>query len=598
MASVEGWFAELKRRNVVRAAVVYAAAAWALAQGIAQLSPAVGLPDWGTRWFLVAALVGFPFWLALAWFYELTPEGLKRESDVAPDASITRQTGRRLDRWIIGILALAVVLLITNQFVVRHDAGVTGDEAGATAEQSVAVLPLANASGDKEQQYFSDGLTEDLINALSQFDGLKVISRNSAFQFRDSTAAPAEIGAKLGVAHLLEGSVRRQGGAVRITAELVKAADGRTLWSQHYDRPYQDLFALQDELTRAIADALKARLLSTPGAVAQNDRPPSGNLAAYTAFLRGITANDRNTESDLREAIAAFDEAIRLDPRYSAAHARLSGVWTALAMQFLGGTAARQGYAAAHAAGNTALTLDPESSLAHLVRARLLLNADMDWVGAEAEARRALQLAPNDGDAKFVLGNIAVTLGEVGRGIALTREALDTDPRRATWHYWLSAYLTALGQLDEATQATNTALALQPGASIRYEQLAIIAILRGDAAAALAAARREPAGTWQTVALALAAQIGPDRAAADAALQKLIVEEAGNAAYQVAQVYALRKDPDRMFEWLDRAWDSRDPGVGYLLFDPLVLRYRNDPRFAAFCRKVGLPATTDAKAMP
>ncbi|MGH8212545.1 MAG: hypothetical protein ACREPP_04850, partial [Rhodanobacteraceae bacterium] len=221
-----GFLHELRRRNVLRAALLYAGAVWAFGQGLSQFSPALGLPDWTTRWFLVAACIGFPFWLTFAWFYEFTPTGLKRESEIDPAESVTAHTGRKLDFWIIGVLAVAVVLLVTNQFVLRRDATSTADASTIAAtlakvpQKSIAVLPFANEGGDTDQQYFSDGLSEDFINALSQFAGLKVIGRNSAFQFRNSKDDAKTIGEKLGVAHLLEGSVRRQGDTVRVSAEL------------------------------------------------------------------------------------------------------------------------------------------------------------------------------------------------------------------------------------------------------------------------------------------------------------------------------------------------------------------------------------------
>jgi len=607
VADARRFLAELKRRNVLRAAVLYAGAAWALAQGIAQLAPPFGIPDWVTRWFVIACVFGFPFWLGLAWFYELTPQGLKRESEVAPADAIVRRTHRRLDYWIIAVLTVAVVLLGTNQFVLRRDATGNAVEAerktiaealSRVPEKSLAVLPLVNESGDRNEQYFSDGLSEDLINALSQLAGLKVISRHSSFQFRDSKASPAEIGARLGVAHLLEGSVRRQGQTLRISAVLVRAADGAITWSQQYDRPVNDLFRVQDEITRAVADALRTKLLTAPGAMAQGDRPPGGNLDAYVAYLRGANDDKKGTESGIRDAIAAYEEAIRIDPQYAAAHARLSLAWTRLASQYLGGPDAQQAYVEARAAANTALALDSGLSLAHVARATLILNADMDWTGAEAEARRALQLAPNDAYAKFALGNKVATLGRVRDAVALTSQALQTDPLQAAWYAAQGMYLTALGRLDEAERAVNTAISLRPDAGAYYRQFTMIALLRGDADAALAAARREAGGIWRNIAIASALQIGPDRAAADAALRKLIAEQSAESPYQIAQVYALRGDPDRLFAWLDKAWVQRDPGIGFLLYDPLILRHRDDPRFAAFCRKVGLPSITDAAAMP
>lgn len=602
VAASRSFFAELKRRNVPRAAVLYVGAVWALAQGVAQLGPSFGAPEWITRAFLVAAAIGFPFWLAFAWIYQLTPQGLKRESEIGPGESAARVAGRKLDFAIIAVLAVAVLLLLGNQFLWHKGiarAPVASVRAAANIPQkSVAVLPFANESGKPGEQFFSDGLSEDLITALSQFDGLKVISRNSAFKFRDSRDDAKTIGGKLGVAHLLEGSVQHAETAVRITATLVNAADGSIVWSQRYDKPYQDLFSLQDEITRAVADALKAKLLNAPDTVVQSDRPPSGNLAAYAAYKHGRAYGELGNEADMRRSIEAFGEAIRLDPRYAAAYARLSLEWNAFASQALGGKEALQANARARDAVNTALRLDPESSLAHRARAYLLLNVEMDWTAAEAEARRALQLAPNDAVTQFDHGVALAALGQVRRAVTLTRQALVTDPRDDDSYYWLAFYLTGLGRLDEAREAIATAISLQPETEGYRAQLAIIEVLRGDASAALAAAKQETSGgLWYDTAVALASQIGADRVAADAAFDKLVAGHADDGAYQIAQASALRRDPDHMFQWLERAWANRDPGIGYLLSDPFILRYQQDPRFPAFCRKVGLPTTTDAVAM-
>ncbi len=224
-----------------------------------------------------------------------------------------------------------------NECICDTHVGIRNRPAGLIPAKSVAVLPLANESGENDQQYFSDRLSEDLITALSQFAGLKVINRDSSFQFRDSKDSVQTIGEKLGVAHLLEGTVQRLGDELRISAELVNVADGSTLWSQHYDRPYKDLFALQDDITKAVAGELKAKLLDNGGAVVQSDRPPSGNLAAYNAYLQGEFYHQRENEADLRKAIAQFSEATRLDPQYVLAYAALSETWTGLAGNYLGG---------------------------------------------------------------------------------------------------------------------------------------------------------------------------------------------------------------------------------------------------------------------
>jgi len=583
------FFAELKRRNVLRAAVLYVGAVWALAQGISQLSPALDLPEWATRWFLLAAAIGFPFAMAFSWFYEWTAHGLVRESEVTPGESTTRQTGRKLDRAIIGVLMVAVALLASGYFVHR-------DAPAASAPESVAVLPFSNDSGDAGQQYFSDGLSEDLINSLSQFQGLKVISRNSAFQFRNSTDSSAVIGRKLGVAHLLEGSVQRLGEKVRINATLVNAADGSVVWSQQYDRPYADLFALQDEITQSVSAALQTRLLARYAA-AQSERPPGGNLQAWQAYQQGKLLDARVTQADARKAIAAYADATRIDPHYAAAYAQESVTWSWLSGTYLAGEAQQRGYAQARAAADKALALAPDLALAHVARGRQLLFADFDWTGAQAEYERAAKLAPNDAAVLIDLSLVYAALGHVQSAAAATRKALLADPYNATGYNWLSRQLAGLGQLDAAQQASAKAIELQPRADWYHERPTVLAILRGDARAALAAAQQEPAPNWQRIELALATQIGVDRTTADAALQTLIDNDRDNAPYQIAEVYALRGDADNTFLWLDRAWNVRDPGIQFLLYDPLILRFRTDPRFAAFCSKVGLPTTTDAVAM-
>jgi TolB-like protein/Tfp pilus assembly protein PilF len=493
-------------------------------------------------------------------------------------------------RWRAGLLAVVAAVVVAVGYVALRR---SRPEAQLAESNSIAVLPLANESGDAAQQYFSDGISEDLITALSQFPGLNVIGRSSSFQFRDSKEDSRSIGAKLGVTHLLEGSVRRSGDMVRVSAELINAANGITQWSERYDRPYKDLFELQDEITREVAGALRTKLLPGGHAAAQTERPPSGSLEAYNAVLQGQFYRSRGTEADLPKAIESFSQATELDPRYALAWSLLSRTWTGLGIKYLEGAAAQEAYVKARAAAEQALTLAPDLAAAHLARGYVLQNADFDWRGAEAEYRRALELAPNDGLAKFNLGNLLASFGQLEQAIELTREALATEPLRANWYNWLGVYLSGLNRLDEAERAIRRALELQPTAVSYYETLTIIEIQRGNAKAALAAAQQEVPGVWQDVALTLARQIGGDQSAADVALKGLIDKNAGGAAYQIAEVYALRNDSNETFAWLDRAWNSRDAGIQNLLYDPFILRYKDDPRFAAFCKKVGFPTPAE-----
>ena len=485
----------------------------------------------------------------------------------------------------IAVAVLAAYCLIERPWIARPPP----PAAFAPPAGSIAVLPFVNMSGDQSQEYFSDGVSEDLIVILSQFPGLKVIGHSSSFQFRDSKQDSRNIGAKLGVAHLLEGSVRRSGDMVRVIAQLINTADGSAQWSERYDRPYKELFALQDEITRAVAMALRTKLMPGEHAVAQSDKPPSGSLEAYNALLQGRFYFSRITEADMRKAIEYYTQATELDPNYALAWSWVSRAWSNMSADFLEGAPAQSAYAKARTAADRALTLSPDLAFAHLARADVLQFADFDWRAAEAEYRQALALAPNDAPAQFGLGQLLATLGDANQAIELTRQALATEPLRANVYNWLGNYYLGINRLDEAERAIRRAIELQPAAQSFHVQLAIIEIKRGHAQLALAAAQQEPPGTWNDVALALAQQIGPDRSAADAALRTLIDKNGGLAPYQIAQVYALRGDAKETFAWLDRAWSLRDSGIQYLLLDPFILRYRDDPRLAAFCRKVGLP---------
>src|SRR5215470_16129645 len=289
-------FAELKRRNVIRATILYVGAVWALAQGIAQLGPSLSAPEWATRWFLVAAGIGFPFWIAFAWFYEFTPEGLKRESEIDRAESITRHSGRKLDFAIIGVLAVAVVLLLTDRFVLRH--GVNETTAAPIGEKSIAVLPFVNMSEDKANEFFSDGISEELLNLLSKVPQLQVAAHTSSFSFKGKQIEIPEIARQLHVANVLEGSVRKSGDQVRITAQLIRANEGYHLWSETYDRKLDDIFKIQDEIAGEVVKQLKVTLLGAAPTVRQT------NPKAYALYLQAVQLGRQRTP----EAFTQSDE--------------------------------------------------------------------------------------------------------------------------------------------------------------------------------------------------------------------------------------------------------------------------------------------------
>jgi len=371
--SIEHAIAELRRRRMFRIIAVYLVVGWLLIQVSDVTFGPLGLPDWALKLVIVLVALGFVITCALAWAYDVTDRGIERTNPA--------------------VAALA-----------------------PAPEASVAILPLADFSATKDQDYFCDGLSEDLITALSQFAGLKVISRDSSFRFRGRTGSSAAIGQKLGVAHLLEGSVRRAGDAIRVSVTLVKAADGSTLWSQHYDRAYKDLFALQDDITHAVAIALQAKLLSTTVTAIQSARPPSGNLEAYNAWLQGNFHSAPATEDGLRRAIGEYDRAVALDPSYAQAFADRSFTWTLLAGRYLSGRLATDACAHGRDDANHAFSLAPGLPATHLALGWTLEMADFNLVAAEAAYRKAVALAPDAAEPKRDLGRILACLGQHEQG--------------------------------------------------------------------------------------------------------------------------------------------------------------------------------------
>ncbi|HZX70564.1 MAG TPA: tetratricopeptide repeat protein [Rhodanobacter sp.] len=593
------FLAELQRRNVLRAGVLYAGAVWALAQGLAQLLPLFGDYEWIARWFVIAGVVGFPFWVAFAWFYEFTPQGLKRESEIAPNDSIAQSTGRKLDKWIIAVLIVAVVLLLTNTFVWRRGAGLSGNTgAGAPGIplKSIAVLPLLNESGDASQDYFSDGLSEELISALGQVRELKVIGRNSSFRFRgtqqDDTAG---IGAKLGVATLLEGTVRKQGNQVRIVASLIKASDGSQLWSQTYERQLKDVFAVQSDIATSVATALKANVFGA--AVGATDKPPSGNLAAYDAMLRGRYYADRRTRADYVKAVGYYQQAIKLDPNYALAYARL-----AIAQQWFNDwetTTEERKVVSAQARANArkAIALAPDSALALGALGINQAWSDFDYVDAEATLKKAVALDPANPETLYQLADVTACLGRLDEAVGMMRKVLALEPLNASFHFYTGQFLLAQGKPDAARIELERAIELQPSAEIFRAYLAIAYLQLGQADKALRTAQAEPQAANRRWALSIVQFARGDTAQGQAQLDAMIRLDADYGPSNVATVYAMRGDADDAFFWLERALRDRDPGVATIYELPyLIARLRDDPRLATLLHKLGLPTPAELAA--
>lgn len=584
-----GFLSELKRRNVFRAAAFYAASAWLLVQVATQVFPFFQIANWLVRWIIVAAAIGFPFWILLAWFYEWTPEGLQREQPAAPLPPEARQSSRNVDRWIMAMLALAVVLLLTDKLFPRERAG----QPPAISEKSIAVLPLVNSSGDPANDYFSDGMSEEFISSLSRLRELKVIGRSSSFQFKGKNEDSRTVGEKLGVFYLLEGSVRKSADRVRIAVALVKAGDGANVWTETYDRELKDIFAVQSEIAGAVAKQLKVALLGGDGQTLQlatAATPSKRKVEAYNALLQG-----NFHFYDYRKAIGYYEEAIRLDPGYALAYAKLSLAARNLTFvdAALSPEASEELVGKARASVAKALELDPNLADAHSSHG-VILQYDLNFSGAEAAFRRAVALAPQHPGATSNLAYLLALLGRFDEAIALGRHAIALDPLRAGFHRNLARYLIAIGLYDEAEASLNKLRQLRPPAAVPID-MAVLQILRGQPGAAVEVAKQITHPVGGPYHLALAHFANGDRLEADAELNKLIDGHAHHAGFQIATVYALRKEPEKMFEWLEKAKAAADTGLTELRLDPFLRIYKDDPRFIAFAQKIGVMPKTAAQ---
>ena len=506
----------------------------------------------------------------------VAPSGSQPAVSAAPPAN----------RWkiLVPVGVLVAVLVAAAAFWLgRGGRGSAGTAAPGTT--SIAVLPFVNMSSDKEQEYFSDGLSEELLNDLAKIPGLRVAARTSSFQFKGKTEDLRTVGEKLNVGTILEGSVRKEGSRVRITAQLIKVADGFHLWSETYDRELKDVFAVQDEIARSVAGSLKVALLegktATPSA--------SGtNAEAYSAYLQGRYFYERRSKENLEKSVGYYEQAIKLDPSYALA-------WVGLAMARIsqadgGYLPAKDGYGKAREAAERALALDANLAEAHAAMGWIKMSYDWDWAGADASYQRALALEPGNATVVRRAAELAATLGRFEEAMALDRRAVELDPLSVPTHRSLGLHAYGAGRLEEAAAAFKKALELNPEYPASHNSLGLVYLVQAHPQEALAEMEREPEPTWRLQGLALAYHALGRKKESDAALAEYVAKYHADWAYQIAEMYAFRGEADRAFEWLDRAYAQRDPGLAEMTGDPLLKSLERDPRYATFLKKMRLPA--------
>ena len=576
------FFDELKRRKVFKVGVGYLVVAWLIVQVASIGFPAFDAPPWALRVFILVLLLGFPLALLFAWAFEVTPEGLKRDA--------IQRGNKRFALVTVALIALAFAWYFKGQPTVRDAlapevvpvAGTPAPASKPTVDPlSIAVLPFVDMSQGKDQEYFSDGLSEELLNLLAQLPQLKVIARTSSFSFKGKEADVATIARVLKVAHVLEGSVRKSGNTLRVTAQLVRTSDSTHLWSQTYDRELTDVFKVQDEIAAAVVAALKVKLL--PGQDLESARR-SGNAEAYNQFLLGNAFALRENPDGWRRAITAYQKALALDPNYGAAQAGLSGSRARLA-DTTGEPAAKE---QSRVEADKAIAMAPELPDAWINRGIGRLAFKRDWAGAQADFDKALALAPGNPLAQAGRSRLLIAHGQLPEAIAVLRQMVEYDPLDAAEWGQLGRMLNAAGDFPAARQALDRSLEIAPESNVVLYHRGMHELLQGRAAEAMPYFRKAGSG-YGGAGRAMAEFTLGHAAAAQRELDAEIAGFSQGAAFQIAEIYAWRGEKDKAFEWLERAYAQHDGGLSFIKADPLMKPLHGDPRYAAFLRKMGLP---------
>jgi TolB-like protein len=542
--NLKEFFAELKRRKVYSVAVGYAVIAWLLIQIVTQVFPPFEIPNWAQRLVIVTIILGFPIALVLAWVYDFTRQGIKRTDELEPDTRV--------------------------------------DTAGPinSAEKSIAVLPFNDLSPAKDHAYFGEGIAEELLGALAKVDGLRVAARRSSFWFKDKEAELTEIATKLNVEHVLEGSVRRDGNRVRITAELIDACDGFTIWSETYEREIRGIFALQDEITRSIVDTLKLKLaISLP--------PVSRSTDAYDAYLEGLFYSDRGTEPELRKSLEFFQQALEKDPKFSRAWTGTAKAWLWLADAFV---PPLEGYAKVREAAVRALQLNDQEAEAHVYLAESKRILDWDLGGAEAEFNRAVEIEPNSTPSNYFIAAFHAARGDRDKALTYLQRTSKIDPASLWVNNFACELYRYFGLYDEAMVAGERALQLDPTFA-HYGEPALAALYREmgrfDDAIALYKKTQDFTGR-PGFGLAITYARMNQRKEALQTLEAAIAGWGYRPGDAIAHVHVALGAHDDAIRELERACEQRSSSLHGVGIAPEFVPLRSDKRFLSILRKIGL----------
>jgi len=589
-------FLELKRRNVLRVAAAYVVVSWLLIQVAETIFPLFGFDDTPARIVVIVLAIGLIPVIVFSWAFEMTPEGLKKESEVDRSQSITPHTGKKINRLIMVVLTLALGYFALDKFVLNpqreaameKQVAVQVEEArreGRTealvesyGDKSIAVLPFVNMSSDTEQEYFSDGLSEELLNLLAKIPELRVTSRSSAFSFKGKDFKIADVGRELNVSNVLEGSVRKSGNMVRITAQLISVEGDVHLWSETYDRSLDDIFAIQDEIAATVVKRLKITLLGTPPKVQET------NPEAYASYLLGRNLRHQNTAESLEQAQMLLLQASAIDPSYAPVWVELGSVYTRQANRGL--RPIDEGFTLAREAINKALAINPDYALAHASLGWIVMSIDNDLVTAARHLERALHLESTNLSIIRKAAHLTASLGRLDEAIALDEYVRARDPVSASAHNNLGLYYLSARRWDEAIVSFSTALTLSPGYYGAQSAIGVTLLLMGDPQAALEAIQLDDS-VFGMIGLSLVYHALGQEDESNAVLTELIEQYEQGWAFNIAYVLAYRGEADRAFEWLNKAVEYKDGGLSEILGERLFDNIRDDQRWLPFLERIG-----------
>ena len=599
-------FNELKRRNVFRVGIAYLIAVWVIAQVADLVLDNIGAPEWVMQSLLLLLAIGFVVAMIIAWAYEFTPEGIKREGEVVRRESVTHHTAKRLDMITIGLLVVAIGLLLADRLLFERmdqsptarDAAVSDAEPEPAAthpaevnlnpNQSIAVLPFVNMSADSDNEYFSDGLSEELLNLLTKIPELRVAARTSSFSYKARDVNVTQIGEELNVTHVLEGSVRKVGNQVRITAQLVNVNSGFRLWSETFDRNLDDIFVVQDEIAKAVVDGLSINLLGAMPEVRRTDPE------VYSLYLQGNYFINLGGEENLEKALAALKQALAIDPDYAPAWVNLDWAYES---QILANPATGAELRAPRIeAIERALAIDENYAYAWAALAYQRTFYDADWHGARTAIEKALRLEPDNADVIGAAAWVASSAGRLPEAIELYEKAVSLDPLNLDNLIQLGRSYLRVGRIDDAFDAYARVRAINPNHPDLGILLGRVYVMRGDFEKALLETEKRPDVFFYRYQKAHILYMMGKETEAQTLINELLETSAYDVPGAMAFLYAWNGEGDSAFEWLARAHEQDDARPGVFLGSLFWRKLTSDPRYAAFAEKFGL--LEEWKAMP